>query len=176
VIGCGTIGLLVLRLCRIAGADTLVAIDPHPARLDLARRWGATQTVQGKAEDQIAALLRTTHGRGFDTVFECAWTGAALPAAVEMAAPGGKVMLVGIPDDDECRLPHAPARRKGLSLLFVRRMKHTYARAIRLATGEPPAVPLDELVSHRYALQDTQKAFALNASYEDDIVKAVIEL
>jgi L-iditol 2-dehydrogenase len=176
VVGCGPIGLLVLRLCHLGGAATLLAIDPHPARLAMARKWGASGTLEGFVEQQAGEALKTTNGRGFDIVFECAWTGPALPAAVEMTAPGGKVMLTGIPEDDDCHLPHSVARRKGLSLLFVRRMKHTYPRAIRLASGKSPSVPLDELVSHRFKLEETPQAFALNAAYADNIIKAVIEV
>lgn len=176
VIGCGTIGLLVLRLCRLAGAGTLLAIDPHPARLALARRWGATDVVEGVAEERISEARAATEGRGFDAVFECAWTGAAVGAAAEMAAPGGRLMLVGIPEGDACSLPHSVARRKGLTLLFVRRMKQTYPRAIRMAEGDTPSIALDELVSHRFSLDQTAAAFAMNARYADDIVKAVIEV
>ncbi len=176
VIGAGPIGLKVLRLCRLAGATSVVVIDPHAARLSLARHWGADQTIHGAAEDNLDAAMAATGGRGFDLVFECAWTGPALPPAVEMAAPGGKVMMVGIPDEEDTHLPHSAARRKGLSLIFVRRMKHTYAPAIRLAQGPSPSVALDELVSHRFPLEEAEKAFALNAAYADDVIKAIIRL
>jgi L-iditol 2-dehydrogenase len=176
VIGCGGIGLLVLRLCRLAGARTLVALDPHPARLALARRWGATHALAGAAQERASDALGTTGGRGFDLVFECAWVGPALDAAVRMAAPGARLLLVGIPADDDNPFCHSTARRHGLSLLWVRRMKHTYPRAIRLASGPDPAVALDELVTHRYSLDQVAQAFATSAGYTDDVVRAVVEL
>ena len=65
------------------------------------------------------------------------------------------------------------ARRKGLTLLMSRRMKHTYPRAIRLL--ESGAVDLSRLISHRFPLKRAAEAFALNAGYGDNVVKVMIE-
>jgi len=66
------------------------------------------------------------------------------------------------------------ARRKGLSIIMVRRTKHAYGRAIRLAGSG--SVQLGPLVTHRYPLQRAGEAFALNADYRDGVVKALVEL
>ena len=77
------------------------------------------------------------------------------------------MVLAGIPGDDRLALKHSTARRKGLTLRLVRRMQHTYPRALALATSG--AVPLDELVSHRYALAEAAEAFAANARYDEGV-------
>ena len=98
---------------------------------------------------------------------------AAIGQAVELARPGGRVVLVGIPSEDQCLFKHSTARRKGLTIIFSRRMKHTYPRAIQLvASGR---VDLKNLVSHRFPLARAAEAFALNATYHDNVTKIIIE-
>ena len=91
-----------------------------------------------------------------------------------MARYGGRLVLVGIPNDDKLQLKHSVARRKGLTIMMSRRMKHTYPRAIELATSG--RVKLDELVSHRYALVDTAQAYASNLAYEPGINKLILRV
>jgi L-iditol 2-dehydrogenase len=174
VIGCGPVGLLILRLAHLAGLDPLIAVDPIQSRVDLARQWGATHGLPARAEDAVDEISRITGGRGIDSTFEVAWAGSSVDAAVRMAAPGGRVILVGIPSDDACSMAHSEGRRKGLSVIFSRRMKHVYPRAIQLAAGPEPKVPVDRLITHVFPLVETARAFALNAAYADGVVKAVL--
>jgi L-iditol 2-dehydrogenase len=105
---------------------------------------------------------------------EAAWCDRSLDQAADMLVMGGRLVVAGISDDDRMSLKHSVARRKGLSIFMVRRMKHAYPRAIRLARSG--AVQLRPLVTHRYPLQRAGEAFALNADYGDGVVKALIEL
>ena len=89
-----------------------------------------------------------------------------------MADLGSRIVLVGIPGNDEAHFKHSTARRKGLTFMMCRRMKHTYPRAIALVSGDN--VDLMPLVTHRFALADTDKAYALNAAYSDNVIKVVI--
>jgi len=86
---------------------------------------------------------------------------------------GGRVVLVGIPGDDRLALKHSTARRKGLTIVLSRRMKHVYPRALRLA--ERGRVDLRGLVSHRFPLKRAAEAFRLNAAYADRVVKVMVE-
>ena len=90
-----------------------------------------------------------------------------------MARLGGRVVLVGIPSDDRLAMKHSTARRKGLTILMSRRMKHIYPRALQLAARG--RVDLKGLVSHRFALPRTTEAFQLNAAYRDRVVKVMVE-
>jgi L-iditol 2-dehydrogenase len=174
VIGCGPVGLLLVRLAALAGVRPLVAVDPLPWRAELARSFGATHIVRGRAEENVGTVLRATGVRGCDVVFEAASAGPEAQAATELATPGGRVVLVGIPGDDRLALTHSVARRKGLTLEFSRRMKHVYPRAIALASGREPAVDLDALVTHEFVLADTMRAFELHAAYADGVVKTIV--
>ena len=158
VLGAGPIGLLLIQTIKLAGAAEIYVSDPLPWRVALAGKFGA-QPLPANAE--------------MDVVFEAAWGGAAIGQAVELARPGGRVVLVGIPADDQCLLKHSTARRKGLTIIFSRRMKHTYPRAIRLvAQGQ---VDLSGLVSHRFPLLQAAAAFEMNAAYKDNVTKIMIE-
>ena len=158
VIGAGPIGLLLIQTILQAGAAEIYVSDPLPWRVELAKKLGA-QALPAHAE--------------VDVVFEAAWGGAAIGQAVELARPGGRVVLVGIPSEDQCLFKHSTARRKGLTIIFSRRMKHTYPRAIQLvASGR---VDLKNLVSHRFPLARAAEAFALNATYHDNVTKIIIE-
>jgi L-iditol 2-dehydrogenase len=156
VFGCGPIGLLVLQVARAAGAADLLASEPLPHRLEAARGWGAQEWMPG---------------REVDVAFECAGENGAVQDAVAAARPGGRVVLVGIPDDDRTWFTASVARRKGLTLALSRRMKHTYPRAIRLV--ETGRVDVHSLVTHRFPLDQAPAAFA--AAQRREGLKVVVE-
>jgi L-iditol 2-dehydrogenase len=91
---------------------------------------------------------------------------------VAAARPGGKVILVGIPADDRTSFTASQARRKGLTLKLVRRMKLTYPRAIRLV--ESGKIDVRSLVTHTFPLDRAADAFALAARREG--LKVIISL
>ncbi len=168
--GAGPIGLLMLQLLRNAGASSVYVVEPLPWRLSLAGRFGGIPV--DPAVDAVAEIMSKTGGRGVDCSVEAAWGDSSVQNAVESTVPGGRVVLVGIPADNRLSLDHATARRKELSLLFSRRMKHTYPGAIRLV--EKKEVELQSLVTHRFPLNELPAAFALNARYDEGVVKVII--
>jgi L-iditol 2-dehydrogenase len=176
VLGCGPIGLMLIRLAALSGADPIYAFDCFDWRVQKAKAWGATEAWKLDGIDPVAVINDVTQGRGIDVVYEAAWADHSIAQAAEMARLGGRVVLVGIPSDDEIQMKHSTARRKGLTIKMSRRMKHTYPRAIRLVTEAPDKVDLDALVSHRFALRDAPKAYAMNAAYENGVQKVVIEV
>jgi L-iditol 2-dehydrogenase len=173
VIGCGPVGLLITQLAIQQGASAVYALDKLNWRVEKARQLGA---VAWNVEeiDPRNAIQTATNGRGTDVVFEVAWADATVQLAADLVRIGGRVVLVGIPGNDILTLQHSTARRKGLTLVMTRRMKHTYPRAIALATTK--RVDLDGLISHHFTLEQTPHAFDQNANYADGIVKIVIDL
>ncbi|MBN1966774.1 MAG: alcohol dehydrogenase catalytic domain-containing protein, partial [Anaerolineae bacterium] len=156
VLGCGPIGMLTMKLARFAGADPIYAFDRFPWRTELAKSWGgATDAWTLDEGDSVARVDAITGGRGVDVVFEAAWADESIQQSMDMARLGGRVVLIGIPGEDEIRFRHSVARRKGLSIMMARRMKHTYPRATRLATAESFALDLDGIISHRLPLAET---------------------
>jgi L-iditol 2-dehydrogenase len=157
VFGNGPIGLLILQMARLAGAVRLYATDLLPARLEAAEDFGAQQVYLADHLQEAAAILAETEGRGLDVVFEAAGENEAVEAAIACAKPGGTVILAGIPGEDRTAFSASIARRKGLTIKLVRRMKLTYPRAIDLVASG--LVDVHSLVTHCYPLSDFQTAF-----------------
>ena len=174
VLGCGPIGLLVMHMAKLAGAGPIYALDRFDWRLEAALDWGADEVINIDEVDPVAELKNRTKGRGVKTVFEAAWAGEAVDQAMKMGDLGSRIVLVGIPAEDTSSFTHSVARRTGLSIMMCRRMKHTYPRAIDLVTRG--GMQLEKLISHRFSLDKTGDAFALNLAYEDGVIKAVIDL
>jgi len=173
IIGCGPVGLLILRLAKLAGANPIYATDCYHWRTDKAREWGATEAWLGD-DKAVQHVLDATNGRGVDVVVEAAWADHSIQQAAEMVRIGGRIVQVGIPGrEDALHMQHSIARRKGLTIAVVRRMKHTYPRAIKLATSG--GLDLDDLISHHYPLAEAPQAFKMNAAYEPGVHKVIIQ-
>jgi L-iditol 2-dehydrogenase len=147
VVGCGPIGLMVVQLARHFGASTVVAFDPLAHRREAAQRLGADRAL---APGEVP-------GAESDVAFEVAGPSQAVELAIALTRPGGRVVLVGIPDDDTTTFRASTARRKGLTLLLSRRMGDVYPRAIDLV--DRGHVDVDSIVTHRFGLTDVGEAF-----------------
>ncbi|ETK37214.1 zinc-binding dehydrogenase [Microbispora sp. ATCC PTA-5024] len=169
VIGCGPIGLLLVQLARLAGASTVVAVDPLPHRREAALRLGADHALTpGNATPEVWEELA---GPGAEVAFEAAGNDDAVLTSLAAARPGGRVVLAGIPDDDRTSFPASLARRKGLTLALVRRMNATYPRAARLV--ESGRIDVSSLVTERFPLSRAEQAFAAAVSRRG--LKVVVE-
>src|SRR5205085_601049 len=155
---CGPIGLLIVQVATLAGAARVFATDLLSHRLDAAQRFGAEPLPAGEGGEAHEVIARTS-GRGVDVAFEVAGNDAAVEAAVQASRPGGKVILAGIPDSDSTTFNASTARRKGLTLKLVRRMKNTYPRAIDMAARGN--VDVQSLITHRFPLESSPEAFEL---------------
>jgi L-iditol 2-dehydrogenase len=160
VVGCGPIGLLLIRLLTLAGASRVLAFEPLAHRLQAAARLGAEE---GDPDDPQEP--------GVDVAFEAAGNDEAVQLAMACVRPGGRVVLAGIPGDDALRFSASLARRKGLTIAMVRRMNEVYPRAISLAARG--MVDLGSVVTSRAGLGEVQAAFS-DASRRTGL-KVVIE-
>lgn len=171
ILGAGCIGLSILQLAKLSGADPIFVSDKFPWRLELAQEYGAIP-INIEAVDPVKTVWDAT-GHGVDVAIEAAWADHSVQQAAEMLRFGGRMVIVGISEDDEIMLKHSTVRRKGLTIRLCRRMKHTYPRAIRLA--QSGAIDLRGMISHRFPLTQTPEAFDLNLYYRDRVVKVVID-
>jgi L-iditol 2-dehydrogenase len=157
VFGCGPIGLMIVQLARLAGAREILVTDRLEHRLKAAFSWGATQGFLVTDDWDLNEIWGATGERGVEVAFEAAGEDLAVETAIAAAKPGGRVILVGIPDEDKTTFTASTARRKGLEILLSRRMKYTYPRAIQLV--EDGLIDLRSLVTHRYPLSEYEQAF-----------------
>jgi S-(hydroxymethyl)glutathione dehydrogenase/alcohol dehydrogenase len=97
VIGCGGVGLNVVQGARLAGAKTIIACDLRDNKLDYARTFGATHTLNAGRDNVIERVRELTDGLGVDAAFDAIGTEPTALQAIEALAPGGHAVLVGIP-------------------------------------------------------------------------------
>ena len=173
ILGCGPIGMSVLLAALAGSVERAFVTDKIDARLDLAGRLGAhwagnpdRQAVVEEISKQEPLLL--------DAVFECCGQQDALDQAVDLLKPGGKLMLIGIPQTDRISFPIDPLRRREVCIQNVRRQNARMAAAIDFLVQNKQKA--DALITHRFGFDDTKKAFDLVASYGDGVMKAMIEV
>ena len=95
VFGCGGVGLSAIQGARIAGAGRIIAVDPNPARLGLARTLGATDALSPEDGDPVMAIRALTEG-GVDLAIESVGSAAVVRQAFDAIAPGGRAVAVGL--------------------------------------------------------------------------------
>jgi L-iditol 2-dehydrogenase len=172
VLGVGPIGLTHVILLARSGVAPLIVTDLLDERLELARQLGATHALNPRRDDVVAAVGELTGGAGADFVFECAGQDETFHQMAEIAAPGGRVGVVGIPADDRLAFRHSAARRKGLDVLMIRRANRTFERALRRTLAE--RLPLSRLATHHWPLEGVQQAYETAARYRDGVIKAIV--
>jgi L-iditol 2-dehydrogenase len=174
ILGCGTLGLCVLMVLKQMGIHPIFCTDVLGYRLKLAHELGADEAVHAAQADVVAEARRFTGGRGFDYVFECAGVDETQWQTAQVAAPGAKCMMIGTNPTGHVRLEGSAARRKGLSILMVRRSRLTLQRAMRLVLQG--RVPLARLATHTFPKEQCQQAFETAFHYQDGVVKAFVQM
>ncbi len=171
--GCGAVGMMGLILARDAGAGKVIVIGGPAARLDLAREFGAAETLdiaQTTSAERVARVLALTNGRGADVVFECAGVPAAVVEGLEMVRINGRYLIAGHYGDAGTAPinPHL-INKKQLTITGVwsAANKH-FLRGLTLLAK----VPVEKLVTHRFALTEINDA--LIAAERQEVLKAVI--
>jgi S-(hydroxymethyl)glutathione dehydrogenase/alcohol dehydrogenase len=164
VIGCGGVGLNVIQGARIAGALTIIAIDLSETRLQMARQFGATHTLQARREDEglkeAADQVRgMTGGRGADYAFEATANPALGAAPLAMVRHGGTAVQVsGIEQELTIDMNLFEWDKTYLNPLYGKCCpERDFPRLFGLY--QSGRLLLDELVSKRYRLDQLGEAF-----------------
>ena len=173
ILGSGPIGLCVLAAAKAMGATKAYMTDIREARVEFAKNFGADWVGNPEQEDIVAAISEA-EPLGVDVAFECCGEQSAVDQAVEILKPGGKLMLVGIPEDERTSVIICHARRKELTIQNVRRQNECVEPALELiASGK---VQLDSMMTHHFPLDQTAEAFDLIARYADGAIKVMIHV
>ena len=172
VIGCGAVGLSAVQGCVLAGAGTIIAVDPNPARRQLAQAIGATHTCDPAEAADLARSL--TDGRGADVVLESAGAPAGFRLSVEAVRPGGQVVWLG-----KVAVNEEVAFRWG-SLMQEKRITRSSYGGAKPQTDFPMLarayldgkLKLDEMISARIPLEQINEGFA--ALKRGETVRSVV--
>jgi len=174
VIGCGAVGLNAVQGAMLQRADTIIALDRDPARLAMAKLYGATHTVDAGSNDVVAQIKALTGGRGADYVIESAGHEQAFRLSPEILRPGGRLVWLG-----KINVDRDVAFRWGALMGEKRIVRSSYGGArprrdfpwlARLYLSGK--LRLDELITRRIRLEEINEGFA--AMTRGEIVRAVI--
>src|SRR5260221_11594249 len=96
VFGCGGVGLNVIQGARIAGAERIIALDSIEAKLETAKKFGATDVLAAKAGEDSSKQIKKLTGGGVDYAFECVGSGELAATAFRAIRRGGLAVVVGV--------------------------------------------------------------------------------
>jgi L-iditol 2-dehydrogenase len=155
IVGAGALGLLVLAVVQLRGATHIVISDLDASRRELARRLGATRTVDPSQEDLLSVVREMTDGRGADVAFEAVGAQATIEQAFQLPRQGGTLVQVSVPP--ATARPALPAyelfsRELTIRGSFVRTTE--FRRAVDLLG----TLDLSPLITQRFPLQDVNAA------------------
>jgi threonine dehydrogenase-like Zn-dependent dehydrogenase len=171
----GPIGLCATAGARLMGATTILAVDSVPARLEMARRMGADHVVDFTKTDPVAEIMRLTDGRGVDVSIEALGRQETFEGALRVLRPGGTLSSLGVYSAD-LKIP-LDAFLAGLGDHTIRTTlcpggKERMRRLMEaIASGRVDTRPL---VTHRFKLDDIEKAYDLFANQRDGVLKVAI--
>ena len=160
VLGLGPIGLLVSKVAKLSGAYTIFGTDLHDYRVAAGADWGVDMAFNAK-EGDVSERIRAEVGRyGVDVAIDCSNAGDALSDGIRVVRPAGRVVHVGISGQEIDHFPAGVARRKELTLQWVRRLKGNYPLAIdMLAHGR---IDIRPMLTHSFPLEKSMEAFDLS--------------
>jgi threonine dehydrogenase-like Zn-dependent dehydrogenase len=177
VIGAGFMGNLVQKLVQLKGPRRVIVADTRPDALERAAQLGATHTVNVLEESVVDAVREATGGAGADVSFEVTGAQRALLSLGDVTRMSGKVAIVGYHQGGTRELPLAAWNWMAFQIVNAHfRDLDTIMGGMRagmrlLTSGR---LGLDDLVTHRFALEDVNEAFAVAVEKPVGFVKATV--
>lgn len=171
VVGSGTIGLLVIQALRVAGCRQVIAVDIDAGRLELAKKVGATETIDSKQTDAVSSVIELTAGEGADIAVEVVGNAAALATAIASVRRGGRISLVGNLAP-EVPFPLQAVVTRELTLYGSCASAGEYGQAIELVARD--AIRVTPLISAVAPLADGPQWFERLYAREPGLMKVIL--
>ena len=175
VFALGPIGLCAVAGAKLMGATTIIGVDTVAKRLETAKKLGADHAVDFKAVDPVDEIMRLTDGRGVDVAIEALGTQQTFESALRVLRPGGVLSSLGVYSTD-LKIPldafGAGLRDNSIVTTLCPGGKERMRRLMEvIASGR---ADLGALVTHRYKLDDIEKAYDLFSHQRDGVLKVAI--
>ncbi|WP_236036395.1 zinc-dependent alcohol dehydrogenase family protein [Rhizorhabdus histidinilytica] len=173
IVGAGPIGLATLLTAQFYSPAMIIMIDLDDNRLEVARRFGATHTVNsadGKASDAVKAL---TEGRGVDTAIEAVGIPATFLLCQDLVAPGGVIANIGVHGS---KVDLHLERLWSQNISITTRLVDTATTPMLLKTVQAKKIDPNVLITHRFTLADILDAYdTFGRAAETQALKVIIE-
>ncbi len=177
VFGCGGVGDAAIAGASLAGARRVIAVDVDPRKLEWARRFGATDTIDASATDPVEAIRGLTDGVGADVVIEAVGTPATYRQAFYARDHAGTVVLVGVPNPAallELPLVEIFGRGGALKSSWYGDCLPSRDFPILIDLYRRGKLDLDGFVSETIGLDDVEAAFA--RMQRGEVLRSVVVL
>jgi S-(hydroxymethyl)mycothiol dehydrogenase len=177
VIGCGGVGDAAIAGARLAGAARIIAIDTDAKKLDWARGFGATDTIDASATDPVEEARELTSGHGPDVVIDAVGRPETYRQAFYMRDLAGTVVLVGVPNPEmKLELPLLDVFGRGGALKSSWYGDCLPSRDFPMLVDlyQQGRLDLDAFVTETIALDDVEKAFA--KMHHGEVLRSVVTL
>ncbi|MEU7879473.1 S-(hydroxymethyl)mycothiol dehydrogenase [Microbispora bryophytorum] len=177
VIGCGGVGDAAVAGAHLAGATTIIAVDVDDTKLDWARRFGATHTVNSRETDPVEAVRELTGGFGADVVIEAVGRPETYKQAFYARDLAGTVVLVGVPTPEmQLELPLLDVFGRGGALKSSWYGDCLPSRDFPMLVSlyQQGRLDLDAFVTETIALEDVEAAF--EKMHHGEVLRSVVVL
>ncbi|KAG8181968.1 hypothetical protein JTE90_026906 [Oedothorax gibbosus] len=172
ICGAGPIGLVNILSCKAMGASKICITDISENRLEVAKTLGAHPVcVKGLDADEVADMIRSKLGGPPDITLECSGAEASIRNAIMVTKSGGTVMLVGL-GAPEVTVPIIEASIREVDIKGIFRYANCYPIALGLVASG--AVDVKPLITHRFKLEESVKAFETSHSGAGGAIKVLI--
>jgi L-iditol 2-dehydrogenase len=172
IFGFGPIGMSVMLAAKARNAGPLYITDKIDERLSVAKKEGVKDILNPLKMD-IVNEIRKSSPLGLDIVFECCGQQEAFDQAVDILKPGGKLVIVGIPEFEHWSLDADNARRKEISIQYIRRQVDCVQPSIDMM--ESGRIKIENMITHRFPFPLAKEAFDLVAGYHDGVMKVMVD-
>jgi threonine dehydrogenase-like Zn-dependent dehydrogenase len=171
----GPIGLCATLGAKLRGAGLIIGVDPNAARLDMARRFGATVTVDPRDVDVVTFIKELTSGRGVDVAIEALGRQETFESALRSIRPGGVLSSLGV-YAGKLAMPyesfHAGLGDQRIVTTLCPGGKERMRRLLSMVQHD--RIDLTPLVTHRFALDDIVEAYELFSRQRDGVMKVAL--
>ncbi|MDF1738611.1 MAG: NAD(P)-dependent alcohol dehydrogenase [Verrucomicrobiales bacterium] len=171
----GPIGLCATAGARLRGATTIIAVETVPARIEMAKRFGADLVIDFRTCDPVDEIMKATNGRGVDVAIEALGTQATFESCLRVLKPGGTLSSLGVYSGD-ITIPlaafHAGLGDQRIVTSLCPGGKERMRRLMDVIASE--RIDFGPLITHRFSLDEIEEAYELFANQSDGVLKVAI--
>lgn len=173
ITGLGPIGLLVSEVARIMGAACIIGADINPHALQQGKEMGCDVVIDSSKENLEERMMTLTDGLGPEIIIEATGVNRLFPSILNIARVGGQISLIGL-YSNKVELDANLIIRKDLRVNGNMASARVWERAIRLISSKK--LDISNIITHKFSIEDVDRAFKKAYDKEDNVTKVMIHL